>query len=195
MGFLSRLAGLWTRAPAVVAPPVVPVSARFAACLAQVLRHEGGYVDHPADPGGATNLGITLATLAAWRGKPVTKQDVRDLTVAEAGEIYRARYWLPIRGDALPPGVDLAVFDAAVNSGPMRAAKWLQSVLGVAQDGEIGLQTLAALARAPGPVTVITDLCDARMRYLRGLPTWSTFGRGWTRRVAEVEGEALRVAR
>ncbi|MBP8298678.1 MAG: glycoside hydrolase family 108 protein [Burkholderiales bacterium] len=173
----------------------MPVSARFAACLAQVLRHEGGYVDHPADPGGATNLGITLATLAAWRGKPVTKQDVRDLTVAEAGEIYRTRYWLPIRGDALPPGVDLAVFDAAVNSGPMRAAKWLQSVLGVAQDGEIGLQTLAALARAPGPVTVITDLCDARMRYLRGLPTWSTFGRGWTRRVAEVEGEALRVAR
>lgn len=194
MGFLSRLAGLWTRAPAVVPVPVVPASSRFNACLAQVLRHEGGYVDHPADPGGATNLGITLATLAAWRGKPVTKQDVRNLTVAEAGEIYRARYWLPIRGDALPPGVDLAVFDAAVNSGPARAAKWLQSVLGVTQDGEIGLQTLAALARAPGPVTVVIDLCDARMRYLRGLPTWATFGKGWTRRVAEVEVEALRVA-
>lgn len=170
------------------------VSSRFAACLAEVLRHEGGYVDHPADPGGATNLGITLATLSDWRGRPVTKQEVRDLTVAEAGAIYHARYWQPIRGDALPPGIDLAVFDWAVNSGPARAARGLQSVLGVAQDGEIGPVTLAALARAPGPVTVITDLCDARMRFLRGLAGWPTFGKGWTRRVGEVEEAALRVA-
>lgn len=174
--------------------PVLPASARFAACLAEVLRHEGGYVDHPNDPGGATNLGITRATLSDWRGRPVTKSEVRALTVAEASAIYRARYWDPVRGDALPPGVDLAVFDFAVNSGPGRAARTLQQVLGVTQDGAIGPITLAAIARAPGPVTIIMDLCDARMRFLRGLGTWPTFGRGWTRRVAEVEAAAMGVA-
>lgn len=184
---LRALCGI--KAPGVEAAPAA-TSSRFQACLAEVLRHEGGYADHPADPGGATNMGITLATLSDWRGRPVTKQEVRDLTVAEAGEIYRARYWQPIRGDALPPGVDLAVFDFAVNSGPARAVKALQSVLGVAQDGIIGPATLAALASAPGAVEVITDLCDARMRFLRSLSTWPTFGGGWTRRVAEVEAAA-----
>lgn len=175
--------------------PVLPASSRFNACLAEVLRHEGGYVNHPDDPGGATNLGITHQTLAAWRGKPVTRDDVKGLSVAEAGTIYRARYWDAVRGDALPPGVDLAVFDLAVNSGPGRAAKMLQAVLGVPQDGAIGPNTLAAIGRAPGPVTVIMDLCDARMRFLRALPTWATFGKGWTRRVSEVEEAALKVAR
>lgn len=177
------------------APPVVPASARFSACLAEVLRHEGGFVDHPADPGGATNRGITLATLSDWRGRPVSKSEVRALTVAEAAAIYRARYWDVVQGDRLPPGVDLAVFDFAVNSGPGRAARTLQQVLVVPQDGAIGPVTLAALARAPGPVTLIIALCDARLRFLRGLPTWPTFGKGWARRVEEVEGAALRVAR
>ena len=162
--------------------------------LRLIRRHEGGYVDHPDDPGGATNLGITHATLAAWRGKPVTKQDVRNLTVAEAAAIYRARYWDAVRGDELPAGVDLAVFDFAVNSGPGRAIRTLQTVLGVPQDGALGPVTMAALAKAPGAVTVIVDLCDARMRFLRGLRTFGTFGRGWTNRVNNIEDEALKVA-
>lgn len=182
-------------APA-AAPPVLPPppASRFMACLAEILKHEGGYVDHPDDPGGATNLGITHKTLASWRGRPVTKQDVRDLTVTEASAIYRARYWNPVRGDSLPPGVDLAVFDFAVNSGPAKATMVLQSVLGVADDGVIGPITLAALARAPGPATVIIGVCDARLAFLRRLSTWPTFGRGWTRRVSEVSAAGLKAA-
>ncbi len=205
MTFLSRLAGWFARPPGAQtvpgsAPLPLPVLAvggasRFDACLPIILKHEGGYVDHPADPGGATNLGITHITLAAHRGKPVTKQDVRNLTKAEAAEIYRASYWNAVRADALPPGLDLAVFDFAVNSGPGRAAKTLQRVLGVPQDGVIGPQTLAAIGRAPGVATIIMDLCDARMMFLRGLPTFGTFGKGWTRRVNEIEEAALRVAR
>jgi lysozyme family protein len=171
-------------------PPVLPQSSRFKVCLAETLGHEGGYVDHPDDPGGATNLGITHETLAAWRGKPVTKMDVRDITLAEAAAIYHARYWLPIRGDALPQGVDLAVFDFSVNSGPGRAVKCLQSVLGITQDGAVGPMTLAAIGRA-SPAALVMDLCDARMRFLRGLKTWPTFGKGWTKRVAAVEAAAL----
>ena len=173
--------------------PANPGSSRFQACLAEVLKHEGGYVDHPADPGGATNMGITFATLADWRGTAITKDDVRALTVAEAGEIYRARYWQPVRGDALPSGVDLAVFDYAVNSGPGRAAKALQQALGVAQDGAIGPKTLDAAAMMP-PAVVIIELCRIRMAFLRSLSTWPTFGKGWTRRVDEVEAAALKAA-
>jgi len=168
-------------------------SSRFQACLAEILRHEGGYVDHPADPGGPTNMGVTFATLADWRGKTITKQDVRDLTVAEAGAIYRKNYWDKVQGDALPPGVDLAVFDAAVNSGPARAAKWLQQALSVAQDGAIGPLTLAAVAKAD-PATLVGEICDTRMAFLRSLSTWPTFGRGWTARVTDVRAAALEVA-
>jgi lysozyme family protein len=203
MSFLARLFERFRAPPSVTrveGPLPMPVAAvgdkgdRFGACLPLILKHEGGYVDHPADPGGATNLGITHATLAAWRGKPVTKQDVRNLTVTEAAAIYRARYWDAVRGDELPAGVDLAVFDFAVNSGPGRAIRTLQGVLGVAQDGALGPVTMAALAKAPGKATVIVDLCDARMRFLRGLSTFATFGRGWTARVNAIEDAALKVA-
>ncbi len=176
-------------APSAVLPAAKPD--RFDACLTELLKHEGGYVDHPADPGGATNMGITFATLREWRGKPVTKDDVRNLTKGEAGEIYRARYWNAVKGEQLPAGVDLAVFDYAVNSGPGRAVRDLQAILGVAQDGAIGPKTLAAVERA-GPKTVIVDLCDKRRKFLRSLASYATFGRGWERRVNEVEGAALK---
>lgn len=194
---LQRPAGaVVSEGPILVPGPLASVAppGRFADCLTELLRHEGGYVDHPNDPGGATNLGITLATLSAWRGRPVTKQEVRDLTKAEAGAIYRTRFWNAVQADALPPGLDLVVFDFAVNSGPARAVKTLQSVVGVAQDGAVGPVTLAAIKRAPGVVTIITDLSDARMAFLRSLPTWATFGRGWTRRVGEVEAAAFAAA-
>ena len=97
-------------------------AANFDRALTAVLRHEGGYVDHPSDPGGATNLGVTRATLAQWRGRAVSKAEVKALTRAEAAKIYRALYWDEIAGDALPAGLDFAVFDYCVNSGPGRAA-------------------------------------------------------------------------
>ena len=106
---------------------------RFETCLAHVLRHEGGYVDHPSDPGGATNMGITRKTLAHWRNvSPWTdlpKLEVQKLTHGEAGLIYRALYWNACRAGDLPDGVDLAVFDFAVNSGPDRAVRTLQARL------------------------------------------------------------------
>jgi len=163
---------------------------RFSECVAIVLRHEGGFVEHPSDPGGPTKYGITLRTLCEWRGDDtLTADDVRALTEAEAREIYLARYWNPIRGDELPPGVDLAVFDYAVNSGVRRASRDLQAVVGVPQDGAIGRMTLAAV-REHDPSIVIANLCERRRMFLRSLKTYDTFGRGWVKRVAAIEEAA-----
>jgi len=163
---------------------------RFNECVAIVLKHEGGFVEHPRDPGGATKYGITLRTLREWRGDDtLTADHVRALTEAEAREIYLARYWNPIRGDDLPPGVDLAVFDYAVNSGVRRAARELQAVVGVPQDGAIGRVTLAAV-RERNATDIIVDLCDRRRAFLRTLKTFDAFGRGWLRRVAAIEEAA-----
>jgi lysozyme family protein len=167
-------------------------AASFEAALAVVLAHEGGYVDHPSDPGGATNRGITRATLAGWRGRPVSKAEVRALGRDEAAAIYRARYWNAVRGDDLPAGLDLAVFDFAVNAGPGRAIRTLQQVLGVRQDGAIGPQTLAACQA--DSALLIRALGVARLAFHRRLPTFATFGKGWTRRIRAVEREALALA-
>lgn len=155
-----------------------------------ILASEGGYVDHPPDPGGATNMGITHRTLEAWRGKPVTKQDVRDLTRDEALRIYKAQYWDTVKGDQLPAGLDYAVFDYGVNSGPARAVKDLQRILGVGVDGIVGAQTLAA-ANARSATELINALCDRRLAFVRGLSTFATFGRGWESRIASVRRNAL----
>lgn len=161
----------------------------FETAMPHVFRHEGGFVDHPRDPGGATKYGITRATLSVWRGRPVSKTDVRRLTRDEAAAIYRARYWNAVRGDDLPAGVDYCVFDAAVNSGPGRAARWLQAAARAPQDGVIGPVTLAAAAgRDPGQL--VDDVCDVRLAFLRGLSNWPVFGRGWERRVGEVRSTA-----
>lgn len=159
-----------------------------------ILASEGGYVDHPSDPGGATNMGITHRTLAAWRKVPsVTKQQVRELTRQEALAIYEAQYWRTSGADRLPEGLDYAVFDYAVNSGPARAVKDLQRVVGVTADGIMGAQTLAAVDRY-GAVRAIEGLTDRRMAFLRGLSTFGTFGRGWTRRVEDVAAKAGKLA-
>lgn len=159
-----------------------------------ILASEGGYVDHPSDPGGATNMGITHRTLAAWRKVPsVTKQQVRDLTRQEALAIYEAQYWRTSGADRLPEGLDYAVFDYAVNSGPARAVKDLQRVVGVTADGIMGAQTLAAVGRY-GAVRAIEGLTERRMAFLKALKTWGTFGRGWTRRVEDVSAKARKLA-
>lgn len=168
-------------------------AALFSRALALTLSFEGGYSDHPLDPGGATNLGVTRRTLAAVLERPVTKAEVRALTRADVEPIYRARYWNAVAGDRLPAGLDMAVFDLAVNSGPGRAARLLQEVLGVGRDGLIGPVTLAA-ARSD-PVAAIRALTLRRRSFLHRLAVWSTFGRGWSRRVAGVEAAALTVAR
>lgn len=162
----------------------------FATALTHVLRDEGGYVDHPSDPGGATNMGITRATLAQWRGRPVTKAEVKTLSRTEAGAIYRARFWSAVKGDDLPAGLDYCVFDAAVHSGPGRAARWLQAELGVQPDGTVGPITLR-VAKVKNGAPLIRAVCRRRLRFMQGLRTWATFGRGWTRRMKAVEASAL----
>lgn len=171
--------------------------ANFDAALSAVLVHEGGYVDHPKDPGGATNLGITHKTLANWRKVvpwwDLDKSEIKNLTRDEAARIYRAKYWDLIRGDQLPAGIDYAVLDFAVNSGPARAAKALQRIVKAKVDGLIGPDTLRALDQYV-VASVINQLCDDRMAFLQRLPTFGVFGRGWTSRVKGVRKLALQMA-
>jgi len=159
-------------------------------CFVLVLQNEGGYVDNPKDPGGATNLGCTKAVWEQYVGHSVTKDDIKALTPEDVEPLYRTRYWDAISGDDLPVGVDYAVFDFAVNSGPSRAAKALQAVLGVNADGKIGASTLGAL-EAANPRDVVTSVCEARLAFLQSLATYDTFGRGWSKRVSEVETAAF----
>lgn len=140
------------------------MKSNFDSCLRFVLQYEGGFVDHPRDPGGGTNLGVTRATLTEWRRRPATVADVRALGRAEAAAIYRARYWTPIGADELPAGVDLLAFDIAVNMGVARARKWLVDTAGLPPRGR--LDALAA----------------RRLSFWRGLRTWRVFGRGWSTR-------------
>jgi lysozyme family protein len=165
----------------------------FEESLAPVLKHEGGYVDHPKDPGGATNLGCTKKVWEEWVGHEVTKDDIKALTIADVSPLYKARYWDKCRGDDLPRGVDFAVFDLAINSGVGRASKLLQRAVGVAADGAIGPATLAAVADA-NPRELATKICELRLAFLQALPTWETFGKGWGRRVKETEKIAFNMA-
>lgn len=164
----------------------------FERALQLVLEHEGGYVNHPKDPGGATNKGVTQAVYDAYRkvrGRP--SQSVKFITDEELRAIYKFQYWDKVHGDFLPTGLDYAVFDFAVNSGVSRASKYLQAVVGVAQDGVIGARTLAAITN---PVSIINALLDRRMGFLRNLGTFLTFGKGWTKRVQGVRANALDMA-
>jgi len=170
------------------------MKSNFERCMQVVAKWEGGWSDHPHDNGGATMYGITIGTLSAWRGRPVSKAEVKALTKDEALQIYRAWYWQPVRGDDLPAGVDLVAFDPAVNSGPSRGAKWLQAAVGVAQDGMVGPATVKA-AQSADPVRTINHACDVRLSWLRGLNDWPHFGKGWTNRVEDVRAQAILMAR
>lgn len=166
-------------------------AANFNDCLDIVLIFEGGYSDLATDPGGPTSLGITQAVLAEWRGHAVTKDDVRLLTKTEAALIYRARYWAKVQCDVLPSGVDLAVFDCAVNQGVGRASRFLQSAARVTVDGHIGPKTLAAVDRA-NPRVLLNEFMAQRMNaYGRLQSLFLTFGLGWSRRLMGVHTDAL----
>lgn len=160
------------------------MESNFARSLKAVLVHEGGWADHPKDPGGATMKGVTIGTYRRY--KPgATKEDLRNITDAELQRIYRDGYWDKVRGDDLPSGVDFCVMDFAVNSGPARAAIYLQEIVGVAPDGKIGPLTLQAVAKWDS-VALIEALCAKRMGFLKRLSTWPTFGKGWSARVTGV---------
>jgi lysozyme family protein len=161
--------------------------------LAHILKYEGGYVNHPADPGGMTNLGVTRRVWEEWTGKPATEADMRALTPATVAPLYKKRYWDAVRGDDLPSGVDLCVFDAAVNAGVGRASKFLQQAVGVIADGQIGPKTVSAVAAEPASV-VIEAFCDLREAHYKSLGTFATFGKGWMRRLDSTEVDSNNMA-
>jgi len=154
-----------------------------------VLNHEGGFVNNPKDPGGMTNLGVTKRVWEEFVGREVDEREMRALTPDAVKPLYKKNYWDKIKGDQLPSGVDYAAYDLAVNSGVGRAAKYLQQIAGVPADGLIGPQSIEAINACPAE-EVVDALCDMRLDFLKRLPTWNTFGKGWERRVVEVKQKA-----
>jgi len=169
-------------------------AASYDEALRLLLAHEGGYTDDAADPGGPTNFGITIADYRAYVNPKATAADVKAMPVGDAKAIYRSRYWDAQRCDDLPAGVDYAVFDYGVNSGIGRSGRVLRRELGLAADsGAIGDAVIVA-ARKADARALIGTICDERLRFLQSLKTWAVFGKGWTRRVAEVRAAALDMA-
>jgi len=168
----------------------------------KVLRSEGfgvrkdnpyGFSNHPRDPGGATQLGVTQRAWEEWVGHSVTIDDMKGLRPDTVKPFYKAKYWDKINGDRLPSGVDYAAFDFAVNSGVSRSARYMQKIAGVPEDGLIGPKSLDAINACP-PDEMVDALCSARLDFLKRLPTWNTFGRGWQTRVTEVDRQAAKMA-
>lgn len=169
--------------------------ARFQVCLPRILKHEGGYVDDRFDPGGATNLGVTLATARAYKldldgDGDVDKADVKALTPATVASVYHRGYWLASSADIAPSGLDYAVFDCAVNQGVGRAVRWLQQVAKVTPDGMIGPVSVKAI-QTVDTGRAIKEFCRLREAHYRSLPTFGRFGKGWLNRLNEVQAKAL----
>lgn len=161
--------------------------------LSLVLAHEGGYTDHPRDPGGPTNLGVTQRVYDAYRAyRGLKTQSVKLISSTEVADLYAKNYWKLVKGDSLPAGLDYAVFDFAVNSGVSRATRYLQRVIGVEDDGALGLISLTAIERAykADPIKLITKYCLNRLAFLESLDTFDVFGKGWTRRVVGLKDGA-----
>jgi len=166
----------------------------FDECIKIILQHEGGFVNHPKDPGGATNLGVTKHVFESWVGKKVSVDEMRALTVADVSPIYKKNYWDKVHGDDLPKGLDLCVFDFGVNAGPGRAARYLQNLVGAADDGQIGPNTLAKVNEYVTEHSVevsVHKYQQSRQEYYESLHHFDTFGRGWTRRVNETTEKAI----
>lgn len=173
------------------------MNSNFEKSLAALLEDEGGFVNNPADPGGMTNLGVTKAAWEEYVGHPVSEKDMRALTPISVSQFYKKKYWDRVRADELQDGLDYCVFDVAVNSGPGRAIKFLQTECGVPADGGFGPTTFAAVSQFKDEALkkFITGYCQERLKFMQSLPAWSTFGKGWGNRVAKVEKRALEMVK
>jgi lysozyme family protein len=168
------------------------MQSNFDVCLELMLAHEGGFVNHPQDPGGMTNLGVTARVWEEWLGRPTNEKEMRALTPLMVKPLYKRKYWDAIRADELVDGVDYCVFDVAVNSGVGRAIKFLQQSVGATPDGGFGSITMALVKQAESdPVKLIEMYSARRLEFLQSLKTFETFGKGWSRRVAEVKETAI----
>ena len=157
--------------------------------LEVILHHEGGYVNHPKDPGGETNMGVTKRVYEDFGGT----KEMKELTKEDVEPIYKKNYWDRVKGDDLPEGLDLMIFDFAVNAGTGRAAKFIQRLVNTTVDGGIGPNTLGKIKEyvvTYGIEETITSYALMRQNYYESLSTFDTFGRGWTRRVSEVTEKA-----
>lgn len=173
----------------------------YRACLVKVLQWEGGFVHHPNDPGGATNMGITLGTYRAYaEDHGLDQPSVDDLRIIDeyvVSHVYQSRYWNAVQGDDLPSGVDLIVFDAAVLSGPRQAAKTLQRCVGVDDDGVIGPVTLKAVYDFPSKASLVRAYGHQREAFFKGIVSRRAksrvFLKGWLNRLKDVVQTALQM--
>ena len=164
----------------------------FKECLDLVLKSEGGWVNHPSDPGGETNLGVTKRVWEEYVGHPV--ESLKKLTKDDVAPLYELKYWRPCYCEVLPRGLDFVIFSMAVNSGSGRSVKLLQSAIGCVPDGVIGPRT-RELISSSNSADIIKKFSDARREYYRSLKTFPIFGKGWLSRVATEETEALNMAK
>jgi lysozyme family protein len=166
----------------------------FKKCLELVLKSEGGYVNHPSDPGGRTNLGVTQAVWEEWLGHPVSENDMKALTADKVAPMYEMKYWRTSYCEKLPQGLNLLVFSMAVNSGSGRAVKLLQRTLGLVEDGAIGPKTMAKIQEC-SPVDLVEKYSATRKAFYEGLKTFPIFGKGWLARTEKERLEALELLR
>jgi lysozyme family protein len=172
--------------------------ANFPALMDRVLEHEGGYGNHPRDPGKATNRGVTQAVYDDWRElERQPNRSVKHIAMDEVRAIYRNQYWDLAACDRLPSGLDYTVFDFAVNSGVRRSVRGLQTALAKRKayagsvDGIVGMRTLLGIQRVGDDAALIRAINEARLAFLKRLSTWDVFGRGWSTRVVDVTRGSL----
>ena len=172
------------------------VNLNYPRSIENVLISEGGsrYTNHPRDPGGPTRYGVTLNDVKRFINKSATARDVKNLTEAQARDIYKRRYWDTLRGDDLPKGLDYTIFDYGVNSGIARSGRVLRRVLGLPTDDWKVTQEVLNAIEYKGVVWTIKAVNSERLRFLRNLRTFNTFGKGWTRRVKSVRAISLEMA-
>ena len=165
----------------------------FAKSISVVLEHEGGYVNHPDDPGGRTNMGITQKVYEEYLNRPVTEEEMKNIKIEDVQTIYKTNYWDKVKGDNLPSGVDFCVFDWAVNSGVSRASKALQKIVGVKEDGVIGPVTIKKTFEHNSG-SIITSFAEKREDFYKKLKTFDTFGKGWLVRNNKTRSLSLAMA-
>ena len=163
----------------------------FEKSLKYVMEDEGGYVNHPKDPGGATNFGITKKAWGDYLNKIVTDDDIKNLKKPVASAFYKKKYWDVCKCDLLPTGIDYCVFDFAVNSGPTKAIKILQNSLGVVCDGIVGNKTILAAQNNKDKSGIITVICSKRLTFLKSLVSYHVFGNGWLSRIKKVQSKSM----
>ena len=166
----------------------------FKECLDLVLKSEGGFVNHPSDPGGMTNLGVTKRVWQEYTGHEADEKEMRSLTPEKVAPLYEQKYWRPCYGEVLPRGLDFVVFSMGVNAGPGRSVKLLQQSIGCVPDGIIGPRTRELISNS-NTATLIAKFSETRREYYRALKTFPTFGKGWLNRVDHEEAQALSMAK